>query len=113
MDGSSTVSEIVAGLPGSAARLLAVLAAVGAIDVSGRPIGRFLHSATKKGVLPAGGLESDQVFTLATDGNYRVYPESQRIDLGRAIPEGLRSFHSLTRARRSRRDYAGLSLDSG
>jgi SagB-type dehydrogenase family enzyme len=110
MDGSCTVAEILTGLPAEAARLLAALAATGAIDVSGRPMGRFLHLATKKGVLPAGGLESDQVLSLATDGNYRVYPEAQRIALSPSTPEALRRFHALTRARRSRRDYLGLSL---
>ena len=93
-----------------AARMLAVLAATGTIDTSGRPFGRFLHSATKKGVLPAGGLEGDAVLWLATDGNYRTYPEAARLPVSQVVPDRLRTFHSLTRSRRSRRDYGGLAL---
>jgi SagB-type dehydrogenase family enzyme len=111
-DGSLTVAEILAGLSADeravTAQLLADLAAIGVIDVSGRPIARFLHSATKKGVLPAGGLVGDQVQKLATDSNYRGYPEAPRIALNPVVPEPLRGFHALTRARRSRRDYLGL-----
>jgi SagB-type dehydrogenase family enzyme len=114
MDGTCTVAEILSGLPPDqrpvATRLLTALVATGAIDVSGRPIGRFLHSATKKGVLPAGGLEGEQVLFLATDGNYRTYPGARRVAVGQAVPERLRSFHALTRARRSHRDYLGLAL---
>ena len=69
-----------------AARMLAALAATGAIDVSGRAVGRFLHRATKKGVLPAGGLEGDAVLRLATDGNYRAYPETPRIAVSQIGP---------------------------
>ena len=85
VDGYCTVTEILECLPADeraqGAQLLACLAATGAIDVSGRPVGRFVHLATKKGVLPAGGLESDQILNLATDGNYRVYPEALRFPL--------------------------------
>ena len=84
-----------------AARMLAALAATGAIDISGRPVGRFLHLATKKGVLPAGGLEGDAVLRLATDGNYRAYPEAPRIAVSQSVPDRLRDFHALTRSRRS------------
>jgi SagB-type dehydrogenase family enzyme len=109
MDGSRTVAEIFSNLPvddrGVAASMLASLAAIGTVDISGRPIGRFLHSATKKGVVPGGGLESDEVLQLATDGNYRAYPEAPRIPMGESVPDRLRSFHALTRSRRSRRDY--------
>jgi SagB-type dehydrogenase family enzyme len=117
MDGVSTVAEILRtfhALPSSeraaAERALAALAATGAIDVSGRPFGRFLHMATKKGVLPAGGLEGDEVLQLATDGNYRAYPEAPRIAVSQSVPNRLRTFHTLTRARRSQRDYGGLAL---
>ena len=114
MDGASTVAEILSRLQSSeravAARMLAVLAATGAIDVSGRPVGRFLHLATKKGVLPAGGLEGDAVLRLATDGDYRAYPEAPRIAVSQSIPSRLRTFHALTRSRRSYRDYPGLAL---
>ncbi|HSB61101.1 MAG TPA: tetratricopeptide repeat protein, partial [Vicinamibacteria bacterium] len=71
MDGACTVAEILAEIPTGeregAARLLAALAATGALDGRGRPLARFLHSATKKGVLPGGGLGSDEVLRLATD----------------------------------------------
>jgi SagB-type dehydrogenase family enzyme len=121
MDGASTVGDILTRFPASpgppaserevAARALAVLVATGAIDVSGRPVGRFLHLATKKGVWPAGGLAGDEVLQLATDGNYRAYPEAPRIALTQSIPDRLRTFHALTRSRRSSRDYRGPALD--
>jgi SagB-type dehydrogenase family enzyme len=111
MDGTRTVAEICSNIPiserGVVVRMLASLAATGAVDISGRPISRFLHSATKKGVVPAGGLESDEVLQLATDGNYRAYPQARRIPVGQSVPDRLRSFHALTRLRRSRRDYLG------
>jgi SagB-type dehydrogenase family enzyme len=114
MDGASTIDQILSSFPegerGEASRMLAVLAAVGAIDVSGRTVGRFLHRATKKGVLPAGGLEGDAVLRLATDGNYRAYPEAPRIAVSSSVPDRLRNFHALTRSRRSSRDYGGLAL---
>ena len=114
MDGIRTVAEIMSELPTHeqvpAARVLAALAAAGVVDVSGRPIARFLHSATKKGVLPGGGLESDDVLRLATDGGYRVYQETPQIALGQSVPGPLRAFHSLTRSRRSRRDFLGAAL---
>lgn len=114
MDGTRTAAEILSNLEIGdrevAARMLAALAATGAIDVSGRPIGRFLHSATKKGVVLGGGLESDEVLQLATDGNYRAYPEARRSAVGQSVPDRLRSFHELTRSRRSRRDYLGHAV---
>src|SRR6266540_431416 len=117
MDGASTVAEILSGGPAGeravAARMLATLAAGGVIDVSGRPIARFIHAATKKGVLPAGGLEGAEVLRLATDGDYRAYPGTSRLPVGQSVPDRLRAFHALTRARRSCRDYAGLALTRG
>jgi SagB-type dehydrogenase family enzyme len=70
-------------------------------------VGRFVHAATKKGVLPAGGLGDDEVLRLATDGEYRSYPGASRVNVAQEIPGRLRSFHSLTRSRRSHRDYTG------
>ena len=67
-------------------------------------------SATKKGVLPAGGLEGDAVLRLATDGSYRAYPDAPRIAVSQSVPDRLRAFHALTRSRRSHRDYRGLAL---
>jgi SagB-type dehydrogenase family enzyme len=114
MDGASTVAEILSRLaPGErpvATRMLAALAASGTIDVSGRPVGRFLHLATKKGVLPGGGLEGDAVLRLATDGNYRAYPNAPRIAVDSSVPDRLRTFHGLTRSRRSCRSYRGLAM---
>jgi SagB-type dehydrogenase family enzyme len=114
MDGARTAAEICSSLPAgerpTATRLLAALAATGAIDASGRPIGRFLHSVTKKGVVPGGGLESAEVLHLATDGDYRAYPDAPRIALGHSIPDALRGFHALTRSRRSRRDFSGHAI---
>jgi len=109
--GEHTVADIVSGLGvedrGAAARLLGALAGAGVVDVSGRALGRFVHQATKKGVLPAGGLVGDEVLQLAADGEYRAYPEVPRIALRSDVPERLRPFHALTRARRSTRDYRG------
>jgi SagB-type dehydrogenase family enzyme len=117
MDGASTVGDILSRLSEDeravGARMLAALRAAGALDVSGRPVGRFLHLATKKGVLPAGGLEGDAAVRLATDGNYRAYPEAPRIAVSQSVPGRLRAFHSLTRARRSSRDYGGPGLGRG
>jgi len=90
--------------------LLAGLEAAGAIDASGRSVAKFIHSATKKGMLAAGGLDSDEIMTLATDGNYRAYPEATRIPLTSLIPDSLQSFYSLTRKRRSQRHYLGLAV---
>ena len=114
IDGTATIADILSRLPASehatARKMFAALAATGAIDVSGRPIGRFLHLATKKGVLPGGGLEGDAVLRLATDGSYRAYADAPRIAVSLAVPDRLRTFHALTRSRRSRRDYGGVAL---
>jgi len=114
MDGSRCVASILSELPSRdraiAARVLGSLAATGAIDLSGRAIGRFVHSATKKGVIPAGGLEGDEVLQLVMDGDHRAYPGPSRIALSQDVPERLRPWHALTRARRSRRDFNGLPL---
>lgn len=114
LDGTATVEEILGGLAEAdrkpAGRILAALAATGAIDVSGRAIGRYLQSATKKGVLPAGGLGGEEVLRLATDTTYRAYPDAPRLALGAVVPERLEPLHALTRARRSRRDYADLAI---
>jgi SagB-type dehydrogenase family enzyme len=114
MDGLCTVADILSGLPAGeralGARMLAVLNATNAIDVSGRPIGRFLHTATKKGVVPGGGLEKDEVLRLAMDGSYREYPGAPRLAVGRQVPDRLRGFHALTRERRSYREYLGLTV---
>jgi SagB-type dehydrogenase family enzyme len=114
MDGAATVGEIIDALAAPdrepARRILAVLTETGAIDVSGRPIGRYLHLATKKGVLPAGGLGGDDVLRLATDTTYREYPHAPRRALRELVPERLQALHALTRMRRSQRDYAGLAI---
>ncbi|HVH25319.1 MAG TPA: SagB family peptide dehydrogenase, partial [Vicinamibacterales bacterium] len=114
MNGASTVPEIMSSFSEAerplAARMLAALVATGAIDVSARPMGRFLHLATKKGVLPAGGLEGEDVLRLATDGIYRVYAGASRLALGRSVPHRLRAFHALTRDRRSSRVFGGGGL---
>jgi len=117
MDGARTVAELLSGFPASARevaeRMLSALTATGVIDVSGRPVGRFLHLTTKKGVLPAGGLEGDEVLRLATDESYREYPGAPRIAVSEAVPARLRAFHALTRSRRSQRDYRSLPLARG
>jgi len=114
MNGQRTVAGLLSGLSvedrGVAARLLGALSAAGVVDVSGRPFGRFVHMATKKGVLPAGGLEGDAVLRLASDGEYRAYPGAARIAVRSDVPERLHAFHALTRARRSSRDYGGAAV---
>jgi hypothetical protein len=97
MDGPSTMAEIMSRLPepvrAVAARVVAALAATGAIDLSGRPIGRFLHLATKKGVLPGGGLDGDAVLRLATDELPFVSSAPDASPIGSRSPRG---FHALT-----------------
>jgi SagB-type dehydrogenase family enzyme len=114
MDGANTVTDIVAGIPAgghiAAVHLLGILAAAGVVDIAGRPLGRFVHLMTKKGVLPGGGLEGDAVLRLATDGHYRAYPDALRIAVRTDVPERLGAFHTLTRSRRSSRDYRGAPV---
>jgi SagB-type dehydrogenase family enzyme len=114
LDGASTVTDIVAGIPaggrGAAMHLLGTLAAAGVVDIAGRPLGRFVHLMTKKGVLPGGGLEGEAVLRLATDGNHRAYPDAPRIPVRSDVPERLAPFHTLTRSRRSSRDYRGAPV---
>jgi SagB-type dehydrogenase family enzyme len=94
------------------ARVVAELAAAGVVDISDRPIGHFIHWATRKGVLPAGGMEGDEALRLAAEAELRCENVSHRIHLGAPVPERLQAFHALTRSRRSTREYrAGLSRD--
>ena len=115
MDGLHTVAQLIAGLPAdyraSGSWLLDSLATLGAIDISNRPVARFLHTATKKGELPGGGLDTIDVLTLVTDGDYRRYPESEGgVLLGSNIPEALAGLYKIIRSRRSFRDYNGSSV---
>jgi SagB-type dehydrogenase family enzyme len=114
LDGMRSAAAVLDGLAADerdvAARLLGALAAAGVVDDSGRAIARYVHAATKKGVLPGGQLESEAVLRLATDGGYRELAGAPRIALGEVLPDRLRAFHALTRARRSRRDYDGRPL---
>jgi SagB-type dehydrogenase family enzyme len=115
LDATATVGEILGAFGAAdrdaASRILAVLAEAGAVDVSGRAIGGYVHAATKKGVLPAGGLGGDEVLRHATDMTYRVYPDAPHLALGESVPERLRALHALTRSRRSRRDYTGVAIE--
>ncbi|CAN7771521.1 SagB family peptide dehydrogenase [Cupriavidus necator] len=114
MDGEHTVAQLLDRLSppdrcvGDA--LLRGLADAGVIDLSGRAAGRLLHTLTKKGVLPGGGLDRDAVLHLATDGGHRAYAGAPRTTLGRSIPAELEAFHAITRARRSQRAYTGLPV---
>jgi SagB-type dehydrogenase family enzyme len=112
MDGSRTVSEIETLSSDSLAvtTLLKYLAMADAINISNRPIAQFIHRATKKGVLPGGGLDVTEVLELVTDGNYRAYPTSRKIQLGYSVPADLEAFYALSRRRRSYRDYKGVSI---
>jgi SagB-type dehydrogenase family enzyme len=86
------------------------LVAAGAVDLSGRALGRFLHWATRKGVAPAGGLEGDEALRLASDGETGRAAGRVRLPMSAAVPAPLREFHALTRARRSIRDYRGTAI---
>lgn len=114
MDGEHTVAQILNQFSqpdGSvAARLLAAMIEAGAIDMSGRAVARLLHAATKKGVLPGGGLEGDDILGLAMDGGHRCYPQAARLPVSQATPECLRPLHALTRTRRSRRHFSGAPV---
>jgi SagB-type dehydrogenase family enzyme len=113
MDGNADWGGILARLPEAdrptATGVVRTLAAAGVVDLSGRPWGRFLHGATKKGVIPAGGLEGDQALRLAATEEPPL-EERPYIPLGTAIPDRLRHFHTLTRSRRSKRDFGGGAL---
>jgi SagB-type dehydrogenase family enzyme len=114
MDGTRVLGEILSGVPAReravATRMVGALAATGIVDVTGRSLGRFIHLVTKKGVLPGGGLEGEAVLQLAADGNYRTYPGAPRVPVGSDVPDRLRALHTLTRARRSSRDYPGAPV---
>jgi SagB-type dehydrogenase family enzyme len=95
---------------GRAAALMQTLVATGVLDVSGRTHARHLHTLTKKGVLPGGQLENDEVLRLATDHDWRRPRGTAMFDLDHDVPPALAPFHALTRARRSRRDYSGARV---
>lgn len=113
-DGSCPLSAILRSVSeantSAMAQLVATLVDLGVYDASGRAIARFVHAATKKGVLAGGGLEGDRVLDLVTDGNYRSFADTPRTPLGDDVPEAIAAFHALTRTRRSRRDYTGDAL---
>lgn len=112
-DGSRRVADLMAEIDSSGSdirHLMATLAALGALDVSGRTVAKFMHTATKKGVMAGGGLAGEGVIRLVTDGTYRTFPEAVRTPLTAAVPEDIAAFHALTRVRRSRRDYNGEAL---
>ena len=114
LDGVRTVRHILAEMPTGerplARKLLDLLAATGMLDTSGRTVGHFVHSATKKGMLAGGGLPSDAIMRLVTDGAYRSYADAPRVELPSIVPGQLQPFHDLTRRRRSRRDYDGREI---
>jgi SagB-type dehydrogenase family enzyme len=114
MDGSRSTAEVLDELlhlygPAVMA-LLSGLVAADVVDTTGRPIARFIHANTKKGVLPGGALDLGDVLELVTDGNYRTYPQVERIRLQDSVPHSLRPFHALTVRRRSFRDYSGKAI---
>jgi SagB-type dehydrogenase family enzyme len=110
---AALVSEFPFGLRSTVVRALGALAATDVLDVSGRPVGRFVHMATKKGFIPAGGLDGDEVRQLVTDCSDDAGSEVPGIALSRAVPERLGSFYAMTRSRRSRRDFSGVPLSRG
>ncbi len=110
-DGSLSLATILAKIDedksSAIAQLVAALVDLGVYDISGRSIARFVHAATKKGVLAGGGLDGEGVIDLVTDGNYRTFLNVPKTALGGNVPESIAAFHAVTRARRSRRDYNG------
>lgn len=114
IDGERSMADVLAALPAldrqDGARLLAALAAAGAVDISGRQVGRFLHAATKKGVTPGGGLDVREVLELVTDGGYRTYPDTPAVALATDVPPPLEPLHAVLRRRRSFRDFNGRPI---
>lgn len=114
MDGRATWREILTAVPSDererAGRVVGTLVRAGVVDTSGRPLGRFLQWATRKGVIPAGGLEDHDVLRHAGAGAGRAPDGLARLSLTAVVPERLRAFHALTRARRSSRVYRGGKL---
>jgi SagB-type dehydrogenase family enzyme len=93
-----------------AARLAALLVAAGGVDASGRAVAAWLHSATKKGVFPAGDLTEQSVLRQLTDGDYRIYSGRPMQRLNRDVPSPLSELFALTRRRRSSNHYDGRSI---
>lgn len=113
MDGRRTAAEIISASTSqqtSASFLLGLLNAAVALDCSRRATARFIHSATKKGVLPGAGLEVGRVLELVTDGQYRLFPEAPRVPLNPGTPRKLQTLAKLLRQRRSLRRYTGKSM---
>jgi SagB-type dehydrogenase family enzyme len=114
MDGQCTAGEMLGAIreedQRECADLLRALISAGVVDVSGRHVGRFLHSSTKKGVLPGAGLHIHEVLELVTDGKYREYPEAQAFRVREDVPEQLAPLHAVLRARRSYRDFNGAPI---
>lgn len=114
LDGMRSTANLLSELPDAyrapVTALLTELVAAGAIDISGRPIANFIHTSTKKGVLPGGGLKLKDVLHLVTDGNYRAYPDARRIVLGDNMPPSLIHLRDITASRRSFRDYNGSPI---
>ena len=102
--------EAMADCGEEARRLLAMLAEAGAVDASGRPYGRFLHTASHVGVLPNGGLSADAILDLVTDGGYRTYPDAPMVPVATALPPALDALHAVIRRRRSPFAFAGGPL---
>jgi SagB-type dehydrogenase family enzyme len=111
IDGQRTAADMLAALPAGdrseCAALLAILAATGAIDTSGRQIARFVHTATKKGVIPGGGLDVREVLELVTDGNDRNRTGVPTIRVRTETPAPLEPLRAILRRRRSYRDFNG------
>lgn len=114
MDGLHTVAELLAEVQQdhrtSYVQLLTSLAIARVVDISDRPIGRFLHTSTKKGVLPGGELDIRDVLWLVTDGDYRAYPQAARVPIQSKVPESLVPLYTILRARRSYRDYINAAI---
>jgi SagB-type dehydrogenase family enzyme len=111
VDGQSATADILSALPADdrseCAALLAILAATGAIDMSGRQVARFVHTATKKGVIPGGGLDVREVLELVTDGNDRTRTGVPTIPVRTETPAPLGPLRAILRRRRSYRDFNG------
>jgi SagB-type dehydrogenase family enzyme len=115
VDGQRTVINIVTevreSLRTEARVLLEQLISAGVIDVAGRPIGRFVHAATKKGVFPGGGLAVEEVLRLVTDEDYRSFPDADKVPLlCTSVLDSVAPLNAILRARRSYREYEGTPI---
>jgi len=114
IDGRNSAKEILNGFSkddlGSCRKLLALFIAEKVVCPSPQRIRRFIHQATKKGMLPGGDLNLGEILELVTDNIYREYPDSRRISMRSEVPQKLKALYSVIESRRSYRNYNGQPI---